>query len=104
MIALLLRSKMVVGLLSFVGVIALIGIFAPWIAPHDPYANDILIKFAPYSLDHPLGTDHLGRYDVIFSEPNYDLCCYCLTWCRCTEYHHCQRYHQMGVVCSNDSY
>lgn len=52
---------MVVGLLSFVGVIALMGIFAPWIAPHDPYANDILIKFAPYSLDHPLGTDHLGR-------------------------------------------
>ncbi len=61
MIALLMRSKMVVGLMSFVGIIALIGIFAPWIAPHDPYANDILIKFAPYSLDHPLGTDHLGR-------------------------------------------
>ncbi|WP_314643584.1 ATP-binding cassette domain-containing protein [uncultured Veillonella sp.] len=61
MIALLLCSKMVVGLLSFVGVIALMGIFAPWIAPHDPYANDILIKFAPYSLDHSLGTDHLGR-------------------------------------------
>lgn len=61
MIALLMRNKTVVGLLSFIGAIAVVGILAPWIAPHDPYANDILAKFAPYSLDHPLGTDHLGR-------------------------------------------
>ena len=44
-----------------VGWIALIGILAPLLAPHDPYVTDILDKFAPYSLEYPLGTDHLGR-------------------------------------------
>ena len=44
-----------------VGWIALIGILAPLLAPHDPYVTDILNKFAPYSLEYPLGTDHLGR-------------------------------------------
>ena len=41
--------------------IALMGLLAPVLAPHDPYATDILNKFAPYSLEYPLGTDHLGR-------------------------------------------
>lgn len=41
--------------------IALLGIFAPFIAPNDPYANDILNKFAPMSAQYPLGTDQLGR-------------------------------------------
>ena len=31
------------------------------IAPNDPYATDILNKFADYSLQYPLGTDQLGR-------------------------------------------
>ena len=46
------------GILLFT---ALLGIFAPWVAPNDPYANDILNKFAGPSLAYPLGTDHLGR-------------------------------------------
>ncbi|MDD4702251.1 MAG: nickel ABC transporter permease subunit NikC, partial [Desulfovibrio sp.] len=29
-----------------IGITALLGIFAPWVAPHDPYSNDILNKFA----------------------------------------------------------
>ena len=37
------------------------GDFAPWIAPHDPYAADILNKFAHFSREYPLGTDNLGR-------------------------------------------
>ncbi len=61
MIALLLRNRLVVGLTSFVVLVGLAGIFAPWLAPHDPYAGNIIEKFAPYSLNHPLGTDHLGR-------------------------------------------
>ncbi len=61
MIPLLMRSKLVVGLTSFVVLVGLAGIFAPWLAPHDPYAGNIIEKFAPYSLNHPLGTDHLGR-------------------------------------------
>ena len=44
---------------AFVLLIALIGILAPLLAPHDPYVTDILNKFAPYSLEYPLGTDHL---------------------------------------------
>lgn len=47
--------------MAVVLLIALMGLLAPVLAPHDPYATDILNKFAPYSLEYPLGTDHLGR-------------------------------------------
>lgn len=40
---------------------ALVGIFAPFIAPNDPYEADILNKFAGFSAEYPLGTDNLGR-------------------------------------------
>lgn len=40
---------------------ALVGIFAPLIAPNDPYETDILNKFAGFSAEYPLGTDNLGR-------------------------------------------
>ena len=40
---------------------ALVGIFAPFIAPNDPYETDILNKFAGFSTEYPLGTDNLGR-------------------------------------------
>lgn len=47
--------------------ICLIAIFAPWISPHDPYAQDLLHRTIPpawYARGgwaHPLGTDPLGR-------------------------------------------
>lgn len=41
--------------------IALIGIFAPVIAPNDPYETNIINKFASYSVQYPLETDQLGR-------------------------------------------
>ncbi len=34
---------------------------APWLAPHDPLAVDLMNTLAPPSAAHPLGTDHLGR-------------------------------------------
>lgn len=43
------------------------GLFAPWIAPHDPDAINMLARSAPPvwadqgSWSHPLGTDNLGR-------------------------------------------
>lgn len=40
---------------------ALVGIFAPFIAPNNPYETDILNKFAGFSAEYPLGTDNLGR-------------------------------------------
>jgi peptide/nickel transport system permease protein len=44
-------------------IIALVTIFAPWIAPHDPVATSVSVLSAP-SRDHLLGTDNLGR-DVL---------------------------------------
>lgn len=40
---------------------ALIGIFAPYIAPHDPIAVDLQKRLLKPSLEFPLGTDQLGR-------------------------------------------
>ena len=35
--------------------------FAPWIAPHDPNAINLIKRLAPPSLEHPFGTDEVGR-------------------------------------------
>ena len=56
-----LHNKTAVGTVSLVLIVALMGIFAPVIAPHDPYVTDILNKFAHFSKEYPLGTDNLGR-------------------------------------------
>lgn len=57
----LLKNKMAVSCIALIVILGLIGIFAPYVAPHDPYENNILNKFATYSLEFPLGTDQLGR-------------------------------------------
>ncbi|MDF2811806.1 MAG: ABC-type transporter, integral rane subunit [Microvirga sp.] len=47
--------------------IVLMGLFAPLLAPHDPYEQNLLARIVPPvwyeggSWEHPLGTDHLGR-------------------------------------------
>ena len=52
------------GLVAF---IFLLAIAAPWISPHDPYAQDLVNRTVPPVWDalgswaHPLGTDPLGR-------------------------------------------
>ena len=56
-----LHNKMALSTSGVIIIIALLGIFAPLIAPNDPYTNDILNKFAPMSRQYPLGTDQLGR-------------------------------------------
>lgn len=35
--------------------------FAPWIAPHDPNAINLINRLAPPSFAHPFGTDEVGR-------------------------------------------
>jgi peptide/nickel transport system permease protein len=56
--------------LTVVGLFVVLGIFAPWIAPHDPVQQDIANTLqAPFwgksgSMAHPLGTDALGQ-DVL---------------------------------------
>ncbi len=57
------------GLLIGAAVLILLlftAIFAPLLAPHDPYAQDLLARLQPPVFlggdwEHPLGTDHLGR-------------------------------------------
>ncbi len=64
--------SMVVGRLSrdpltivcggIVLLIALAAIFAPWVAPHDPYQTSMIKRLAPIGTPgHVLGTDELGR-------------------------------------------
>ena len=50
----LFQNKMALIMMCLLGIVALLGIFAPLVAPNDPYENDILNKFAPYSLQFPL--------------------------------------------------
>lgn len=57
----LFKNPMALLCMVIIGITALLGIFAPWVAPHDPYSNDILNKFAGPSWLYPLGTDQLGR-------------------------------------------
>lgn len=59
------------GSLAIIIVVALLGILAPYIAPHDPYKTDILNKFAPISWEYWLGTDQLGR--CVFSRMLYGI-------------------------------
>jgi peptide/nickel transport system permease protein len=55
---------------SFVLLLALVAITAPWLAPHDPVRQSLRARLAAPTLHgadaraHPLGTDHLGR-DVL---------------------------------------
>ena len=48
-----LHNRAAVVTVTIVLLIGLIGILAPVLAPHDPYVNDILNKFAPYSMEYP---------------------------------------------------
>jgi len=54
------RPLAVIGL-SIILILILTAIFAPWLAPYDPYEMDILNKLEAPSAEHLLGTDSLGR-------------------------------------------
>jgi ABC-type dipeptide/oligopeptide/nickel transport system permease subunit len=52
--------------MGLVGVVVLVilgvvGIFAPYLAPQDPYKMDFGNALSTPSFAHPLGTDHMGR-------------------------------------------
>jgi len=47
-----------------IAIMLICALFSPWIAPFDPYEQDIANRFAGPSLKHLLGTDYLGR-DVL---------------------------------------
>lgn len=54
------RAVVTVGMIIIIGLI-LVAIFAPQIAPYDPYQLEIKNRLAPPSWDHWLGTDRVGR-------------------------------------------
>jgi peptide/nickel transport system permease protein len=55
------RNKLAVAGLVMVGIIFLMALLAPVIAPHDPRAQDLLHTTAKPSAAHWFGTDEVGR-------------------------------------------
>ena len=53
------RSAQIGGLIVLSLVI--MAIFAPWLAPYEPYAINVRERLLPPSFTHPFGTDDLGR-------------------------------------------
>lgn len=49
---------------SVFGVICLILLLTPWLAPYDPAAQDLLARLQPPSPEHWLGTDNFGRDEL----------------------------------------
>ncbi|MFZ5810746.1 MAG: ABC transporter permease [Thermodesulfobacteriota bacterium] len=55
------RYGMLLAGLVLVGVMSLGALFAPLLTSHDPTRLDVDVILAPPSLEHPMGTDALGR-------------------------------------------
>jgi peptide/nickel transport system permease protein len=50
--------------IAFVILLAVVAVFAPWLAPHDPLAQNLMNRLSGPSMSHWLGTDEVGR-DVL---------------------------------------
>ena len=57
----LLKSRIGVMGIVFIGILVLVAIFAPLIAPHDPLEQNIMMRYQAPSSEHILGTDEMGR-------------------------------------------
>lgn len=55
------RSRLALPGLAIVLVFVVAGVFAPLVAPYDPYKNDLMNVLMPPSAEHWFGTDELGR-------------------------------------------
>jgi len=58
------RNRLAVAALCFITVEVLVALFAPWVAPYDPYRGDFTATWQTPNGLHWLGTDDLGR-DVL---------------------------------------
>ena len=47
--------------LALTGLLVLLALLAPWIAPHDPAAQDLASRLSGPTAQHTFGTDELGR-------------------------------------------
>lgn len=57
----LLKSKIGVAGMVIIVLLLLVAIFAPMLAPYDPYEQNILSRYKSPSAQHILGTDEMGR-------------------------------------------
>src|SRR5688572_29952178 len=57
----LLQNRLAVIGLVVVSLLVVMAVFAPLVAPHDPAKQDLYNTFASPNLEHPAGTDNLGR-------------------------------------------
>jgi peptide/nickel transport system permease protein len=55
------RHKMASLGAGLVILVALSALLAPWLSPHDPLEQDVLLRLAAPSADFPLGNDDFGR-------------------------------------------
>lgn len=55
------RHRLAFAGFVFVVLIGAAAIITPWVSPYDPYAMQLAEARKPPSLEHPLGTDKLGR-------------------------------------------
>lgn len=55
------KNKMAIASFIVLVILALVAIFAPLIAPYDPYTQDLSRMNEPPSADHWFGTDDVGR-------------------------------------------
>jgi ABC-type dipeptide/oligopeptide/nickel transport system permease subunit len=56
-----LRNRWAVAALGFILLQILMAVFAPLIAPYDPYLSDYSVAYSPPTAQHWLGADDLGR-------------------------------------------
>jgi ABC-type dipeptide/oligopeptide/nickel transport system permease subunit len=56
-------QNLVIGA-TLVLLVVFAGVFAPWLAPHNPYHQNLSITFEPPNVRHLFGTDEYGR-DVL---------------------------------------
>jgi len=57
----LIKSKIGLMGLVLIGILILVAVFAPYLAPYDPVKQNILFRYQAPSQKHLLGTDEMGR-------------------------------------------
>jgi peptide/nickel transport system permease protein len=55
------QRKLVIFGLTVLALLVFTAVFAPWLAPHDPYRGNLADSLSPPSRQYPLGTDIQGR-------------------------------------------
>ena len=65
------RDKLAAASVIVIGITIMAGLLAPFVAPHDPEAVNMKLRYASSSWEYLLGNDHLGR--CIFSRLIYGI-------------------------------